>query len=216
MTDTSHLTERQLAAWIGGGEHQRQDFKYKITDSAKLARTISAFANTDGGRLLIGVRDDGVLCGVRSEEEIYMVYRAAQEFCQPAPQVDFTTVVAAGRTIVIAQVDHLMTLRPVRAHDEKGRLRAYIRIDDENIVASPVHLRMWRDMASDKDVWMHYTDKEKGVLAALEVEKGSTLQQVVRKSGAGRYAVIKILSRLIRYRLARWWFDGHQFLFAQV
>ena len=65
MTDTSHLTERQLAAWIGEGEHQRQDFKYKITDSAKLARTISAFANTDGGRLLIGVRDDGVLCGVR-------------------------------------------------------------------------------------------------------------------------------------------------------
>ena len=54
------------------------------------------------------------------------------------------------------------------------------------------------------------------MLAALEVEKGSTLQQVVRKSGAGRYAVIKILSRLIRYRLARWWFDGHQFLFAQV
>ena len=46
---------------ISAGEHQQQDFKYKITDAMKLARSVSAFANTEGGRLLIGVRDDGVV-----------------------------------------------------------------------------------------------------------------------------------------------------------
>ena len=75
---------------------------------------------------------------------------------------------------------------------------------------------MWKDLASDRGVWMHFSDNEKGVLSALDSDKGCTLQQVVRKSGAGRYTVIKILSRLIRYGVARWWFDGHQFLFAQV
>ena len=38
------------------GEHRQQDFKYEITDAGKLARSVSAFANTVGGRLLIGVR----------------------------------------------------------------------------------------------------------------------------------------------------------------
>ena len=61
---------------IEQGEHQQQDFKYKITDAPKLAKSVSAFANTDGGRLLIGVRDDGEVAGVRSEEEIFMMHAA--------------------------------------------------------------------------------------------------------------------------------------------
>ena len=62
-----------LLSLIREGEHQQQDFKYRVADACKLAKTVSAFANTDGGRLLIGVRDDGHLSGVRSEEEIYMM-----------------------------------------------------------------------------------------------------------------------------------------------
>lgn len=215
MTNSFPLTERQLKAWIDEGEHQKQDFKYKITDSAKLARTVSAFANTDGGRLLIGVRDDGLLCGVKTEEEIFMVYRAAEDFCHPTPKVNFSTIVAEGRTILVAQVD-TSPLRPIRALDEKGKMRAYIRIDDENIVASPVHLRIWKDMSSDKGIWMHFSVNEKEVLASLNSSEGVTLQQIVKKSGVGRYAVVKILSRLIRYDVVRWWFNGHVFLFALI
>ena len=58
-----------LLRLIREGEHQQQDFKYRVADACKLAKSVSAFANTDGGRLLIGVRDDGHLSGVRSEEE---------------------------------------------------------------------------------------------------------------------------------------------------
>lgn len=55
------------------GEHQTQDLKYCISDSKKIARSLVAFANSDGGRLLIGVKDNGNIAGVRSEEEYYMV-----------------------------------------------------------------------------------------------------------------------------------------------
>ena len=63
--------KRYILSLIKEGEHQQQDFKYRVSDACKLAKSVSAFANTDGGRLLIGVRDDGNLSGVRSEEEIY-------------------------------------------------------------------------------------------------------------------------------------------------
>ena len=62
---------------IAQGEHQQQDFKYEISDARKIARTLSAFANTEGGRLLIGVKDNGKIAGVRSDEEIYMGEAAA-------------------------------------------------------------------------------------------------------------------------------------------
>ena len=64
--------KQYLQTLILEGEHQQQDFKYRVSDAQKLAKSVSAFANTNGGRLLIGVRDDGNMSGVRSEEEIYM------------------------------------------------------------------------------------------------------------------------------------------------
>ena len=58
-----------LHAWIAQGEHQQQDFKFEISDARKIARSLSAFANTNGGRLLVGVKDNGRLAGIRSEED---------------------------------------------------------------------------------------------------------------------------------------------------
>ena len=43
--------KRYIQSLINEGEHQQQDFKYRVSDAMKLAKSVSAFANTDGGRL---------------------------------------------------------------------------------------------------------------------------------------------------------------------
>ena len=48
---------------IAEGEHQMLDFKFEISDSKRIARSLAAFANTDGGRLLVGVKDNVPLPG---------------------------------------------------------------------------------------------------------------------------------------------------------
>ena len=77
-----------IEALIEQGEHQQLDFKFEVSDSKKIARTLSAFANTDGGRLLIGVKDNGAISGVRSEEEYYMIEAASKMYTHP--EVPFT------------------------------------------------------------------------------------------------------------------------------
>ena len=146
---------RYLLNLIQEGEHQQQDFKYRVADACKLAKSVSAFANTYGGRLLIGVRDDGHLSGVRSEEEIFMMHQAAYKYCKPEASIKFDTYHIEGRTIVVATVPP-SDKRPVCALDEEGKLRAYIRIADENIVASPVHLVLWRETQRPKGSVMTY------------------------------------------------------------
>ena len=93
--------KQYLQRLISEGEHQQQDFKYRVSDARKLARSVSAFANTDGGRLLIGVRDDGHMSGVRSEEEIYMMHQAAYRYCRPEASIKFDTYHVDGRTVEI-------------------------------------------------------------------------------------------------------------------
>ena len=115
--------KRYIQSLISEGEHQQQDFKYRVSDAMKLAKSVSAFANTDGGRLLIGVRDNGQMSGVRDEEEIYMMHQAAYRYCRPQASIKFDTYHVKGRTIVVASVLP-SDRRPVCAIDGDGRQRA--------------------------------------------------------------------------------------------
>lgn len=204
--------KRYLTSLIREGEHQQQDFKYRVSDACKLAKSVSAFANTDGGRLLIGVRDDGHLSGVRSEEEIYMMHQAAYKYCRPEASIKFDTYHVVGRTIVIATVPP-SERRPVCAIGEDGKTRAYIRIADENIVASPVLLAVWRDAQKPQGTMMTYTDTVRKLLDAMTGSQ--TLNQLVRRSAIPRPKVITLLARLIRFGVAQWEYKDQQFLFTQ-
>lgn len=200
-----------LLSLIKEGEHQQQDFKYRVSDARKLARSLSAFANTDGGRLLIGVRDDGHLSGVRSEEEIFMMHQAAYKYCKPEPSIKFDTYHVDGRTIVIATVPP-SDKKPVCAEDEDGKSRAYIRIADENIVASPIHLALWRETQKTRGSVMTYDEAVRQLLDAME--GFLTLNQIVKRSNLPRHQVIALLARLIRFGTAKWEYSDQQFLFS--
>ena len=206
--------KRYLQSLINEGEHQQQDFKYRVSDAQKLAKSVSAFANTDGGRLLIGVRDDGNMSGVRSEEEIYMMHQAAYRYCRPEASIKFDTYHVDGRTIVIATVP-ISDKRPICAINEDGKERAYIRIADENIVASPVHLAIWRESQKVQGTMMTYTNTVRKLLDAMQGQC-LTLNQIVRRSSISRQNAIRLLARLIRFHIARWEYKEQQFLFSLV
>lgn len=212
-TFATNMDDRHyLQALISEGEHQQQDFKYRVSDARKLAKSVSAFANTDGGRLLIGVRDDGNMSGVRDEEEIYMMHQAAYRYCRPEASIKFDTYHVDGRTIVVATVppsDH----RPVCAISEEGKPRAFIRIADENIVASPVHLAIWREAQKSQGTMMTYTDDVKTILDVLQAHP-LPLNHIVRRSRISRPKVITLLARLIRFCVVKWEYSGQQFLFS--
>ena len=207
--------KRYLLGLIREGEHQQQDFKYRVADACKLAESVSAFANTDGGRLLIGVRDDGHLSGVRSEEEIYMMHQAAYKYCKPEASIKFDTYHADGRTIVVATVPP-SERKPVCAINEAGEERAYIRIADENIVASPVHLAIWREQQAEGGAMMTYTDIVRKLLSAMTTDQPQsfTLNQIVRRSRISRFKVIHLLARLIRFGVVRCEYRDQQFYFS--
>lgn len=217
------MDDRQyLLSLISEGEHQQQDFKYRVSDASRLARSVSAFANTDGGRLLIGVSDDGKLSGVHDEEEIYMVHQAAYRYCRPEASIKFDTYHVAStnpvygvhklRTIVVATIppsDH----RPVYAISNDGKSRAYVRVADENIAASPVHLAVWRESQKLQGTMMTYTDSVRKILDALQDQRLS-LNLIVRRSQIPRQKVITLLARLIHFRVVHFEFCNQQFVFS--
>ena len=115
-----------LKQLIADGENQQLDFKYCVSDSRKIARTLSAFANSDGGRILIGVRDNGSIAGIKSDEEIYMVDTAAHLFCRPEITYTIKQHTTEGKTILEVEVIK-GNKRPYQVKNENGRWLAYFR-----------------------------------------------------------------------------------------
>ena len=103
------------------------------------------FANNDGGRLLIGVKDNGVIAGVKNEEDIYVVEEAASLYCSPEIELRFTAFrVDGGLTVIRAEIEAAADRRPVMVCEADGRMRAYYRVADENIAAPDLMVRSWR------------------------------------------------------------------------
>lgn len=207
FTDTDYIH-----SLIAEGEHQQQDFKFEISDARKIARTLSAFANTDGGRLLIGVKDNGKIAGVRSEEEMYMIEAAAQLYCTPEVTYTMQTHAIEGRSVLEVVIEE-NSKKPVCAKDENGKFLAYVRIKDENILATPVHLKVWQQSESPKGVLVQYTEREQLLLNLLESNNYLSLNQYCRQAHIQRRTAENLLAKFIRFDIIEPVFINHKFHF---
>lgn len=160
-----------LRRMVAEGEHERQDFKYTISDARKIARSLSAFANHSGGRLLIGVKDNGTIAGVRNEEDIYVVEQAAGRYCRPEVPIAFRAYrIANGTRVIVAEIEP-SAKRPVMVVEDGGVLKAYYRVADENLAASPLMVRAWE--AASRGV-SQALDSSHYAMAALLSSPGCT------------------------------------------
>lgn len=181
---------------IAEGEHQRQDFKYCINDSRKIARSMVAFANTDGGRLLLGIRDNGTVAGVRSDEEYYMAEAAAKLYSRPPVSFQTQQWLVDGKTVLEIDIPKSVEI-PHKAQNEEGKWLVYLRKDDENILAPAIQLKIWEQQKNPKGVFIRFTDEEKRLLLLLESDQHLSLNQFLRHARLPRWKGEKILVKLI-------------------
>lgn len=192
--------DRNLKKLISGGENQRLDFKYCVSDCRKIARTLSAFANTDGGILLIGVRDNGSIAGIKSDEEIYMVDTAASYFCRPEISFKIKQHLVGGKTIL--EVEVLKgNERPYKARDENGRWLPFFRHNDQNLLANKVLLQIWRKKRNDSGVLLRFGKAENALLDYLSDNDSITFSKFKKIAHISSHRAEMILANLVMFRV---------------
>ncbi len=164
---------------ISEGENQTLDFKFEVSDFRKIARTLVAFSNTDGGRLLVGVKDNGVIAGVRSEEEYFMIEGAAGLYCKPEVKFKVRNWQVEGKKVMEVMIAPGGD-KPYMAQDEEGNWIAYIRQADQNFKADNMLLQVWQHQKSGKTTTIRFRRSEAVLLSHLE-EHGSITQSKFRR-----------------------------------
>lgn len=187
---------------IAEGEHQMLDFKFEVSDFRKIARSLVAFSNTDGGRLLIGVKDNGIIAGVRSEEEYFMIEGAARLYCKPEVAFKIKEWQVAGKKVVEVIINRGAN-PPHMAMDNDGNWIAYIRQGDQNLVASHIILKVWERQKSAKATTVYFRKAELALLSYLEDNPSITVPQFRRLAGLSGFLAERILVDFIMLGLIK-------------
>lgn len=191
------ITDVTIKTLILQGEGEQLDFKNRISNCAKIAKTLVAFANTKGGKLLVGVADDGTIKGVKSEEEEkYMLQQAGQRYCRPSIEPHFTELYVDDKLVLVTEIAE-SGIKPHYASDDHGKWWVYVRVDDKSLLASKVVVDVLHQSNRREGVRFSYTEKEKALMEYVHAHPRSYLPELCDHLGLSRRSTRRMLVNLI-------------------
>jgi predicted HTH transcriptional regulator len=197
-----HQSIPYILQLVAEGESEVLDFKKTISSAAKIAKTLSAFSNHKGGRLLIGVNDNKTISGVRSEDEKYMLDMAASFYCKPEVPLTFKEWEIGGKTVIEAIISEAKD-KPVYAKDEDGKWWVFIRVKDQSLLASKVVVDVLRRESAKEGSLITYTKHEESLLHHLDQHPKITTKQVCKLLNISRWRAQKMLVNLVSAGIVR-------------
>jgi len=166
------MTLLELKQLVALGEGLSLEFKRRTPRAERIAKEMVALANTQGGRIVLGVDDDGTISGVENaSEERFLLRQAVETHC--VPSVSYTThrVVVGDRQDVVVVVIEESQSKPhfVAAESStNGDGTAYVRVEDRSVEASDETLEQLRNQRSGAGVTFEFGETESLLMRYLD------------------------------------------------
>jgi len=173
---------RYIKNLVKQGENDHLEFKRKAAHPEKIMKEVVAFANSTGGKLLVGVDDNGEIPGVKfPEEEEYILHKAITELCSPKLEYNLEIIRLSEfeeRAILLYDIPEGIR-KPYYAREKpKDKYgKAYIRLADKSIQASREVVGILKQHKQQRNEAFQYGDKEKLLLQHLEKHNRITVKE---------------------------------------
>jgi predicted HTH transcriptional regulator len=172
----SPLSLQDLKNLVKTGESLFLEFKRTIPSPEKIAREICAFANSNGGTLIIGVDDDGSLVGVESYyEQHFLLTEATHYLLKPAIEPHVEIVPFKNREIVLVKIEEAED-KPVFV-DLGDEWAGFVRVNDKSIKASKEMLQVLKNRTSDEGVTFEFGPNEQKLFRFLNQYERITVNE---------------------------------------
>lgn len=192
--------QKSLSELLKPGEGENLDFKQKVTSLFKIAKTICSFANTHGGTLLIGVKDDRTITGIDPEEEKFMLEQAASQYCQPEIPLQFEEIEEEEDFIVLKVTIEESPLKPHSSLNKEGGWQVYIRQYDKSLPAGKSMVRHLRQVSSGTSASAEQVPdkKETKILDFLIINGRITVKDLEERHNFSNRGARRILTQMVQ------------------
>ncbi len=190
---------KELEELVRKGEGQQLEFKQKAAFPDKLAREMVAFANTDGGRLLVGVADGGSLTGVKcADEEQFAIEKAIDQHIKPQIRYEFELIPLTRKRSILHYNIFETRRKPIYfLPDPSKKGYAFVRVEDKSVKASREMVEILRRSKSKKSYPVQLTEAEQSLFRFLDSNENITLSDFVAVAGISRSRASQILVNLV-------------------
>ena len=200
----SDMNVKELKNLVRQGEGISLEFKLKATHPEKIVREIVAFANSKGGKLVLGVNDDKTITGLKFvDEEEYILVRAIERNCYPPINYELERIAITDERDVLVFTIPKSKEKPhyVQLENEQNS-KAYVRVKDRSVQASREVKQILRRENED-GIKFTYGEKEKILMIFLAenqkitIEKFAEIARISPRS-ASHTLVLLVLSNVLK------------------
>ena len=200
------MTTKELKEIIKHGEGLKLEFKLKTSHPEKIIKEIVAFANTDGGRLIIGVDDNKILKGLKfADEDEYILVRYIEKYIFPPIKYSIYRIPMGGELEILIFEISKSNEAPhyVKSDVANYEAKSYIRVLDRTVQASKEVREILKGRRKEKDLRFQYGEKEKKLINYLNENNFITLLKFMDVAGitkqvASRTLVLLVLSNVLK------------------
>jgi predicted HTH transcriptional regulator len=205
-TQQSKVDLRVLKELVRQGENKYVEFKLKTNHPEKIVREMVAFANTDGGKLIVGIGDDKSIKGLKfPDEDEYILQKAIEKYIYPTIDYKLERLIIEGeREVLIYDIQK----SPFKPHyvDLDGIVenrRAYVRVADRSVQASKEMKEILKGERKGLNIKFNYGEKERILMKYLAenptitVETYANIANIPRKV-ASRTLIVLVLANVIK------------------
>jgi len=198
------MNRKKVLELIEEGESVHVEFKQRFSTYEKIAKELIAFANTDGGYLLLGIDDNKSIYGIESEKSDYeLIKETAEKYCEPP--IEFKTYLfeIENKEIMVVQIEESKR-KPHRIQDYKKHLdintaQVYLRVNDKSVLASKEMIKILQTQSSEKSL-INYAigTNEKIVFDYLDKHERITVKELSQIANISERRASRTLIKLVR------------------
>ena len=195
------MTLRELEQLVELGEGISLEFKRRVPQPERIAKEIVALANTNGGRIVLGVSDDGTIEGFEHiAEQQFLLRQATEAHC--TPPVEYSTervVVGDQRDVVVVTIPESHNKPHVLSSEtSKGEGPVYVRVEDRSVEATDETVEHLRRQQPDGSVTFEFGDTESLLMRYLDDYGRITVPQLAQLADISPERASQTLLRLTR------------------
>jgi len=188
----------ELHKLVAEGEGQQLEFKHKVSHPEKVVREMIAFANSEGGTILIGVDDDGELVGVKyPDEELMSLNEALQKYVKQKIVYHDSLIKLSEKRSVLRLDIPPSEKPPIYFWLNATEHESYVRVNDMSIKASQEMNEIIRRKRQKKDIRFYFAAHELALMKYLDANPSITLYEFQKLTGLTRFAASRKLILLV-------------------
>lgn len=180
-------------------QNESQAFVQNLDDSFEIAKTLVAFANTNGGKLVVGLKPNGKIVGIFPDSEIKKLKNITKK-CLPEISYHIEVKEVNFRLILIVNIEKSLA-PPHFLINEQNKKVTYIRADDQNVLANKICIQAWKYKDQNGELPNMFSPEESKIIEIIKSISGISLSQIYKKSDKGIDTIDYCLVRLINWNI---------------